>query len=554
MRLFDLNLLGADSRVTFGYTYQCDAVRGAQHIGLLTLRIPFGRGAGRNGRRMTRYERRMVEPIVRDVDVVTQSPTVPAYMNSERLGQDSVTQVNGGDLGTAVTNAGANSVVVATGTFNPAGTITLNQNQAVVGAGGSLQVTTASGVTATYTAPGTRPTINGTANADGNPDRVFQLVENSTLSGVTIEGGEVGVYCQGTTAPADPLTGITVVDNRINNMEMDFGGGPPNADTGHGIHLHDQVSGDITDNTLEGNEGNGLNLTGGTITGGSIAGNTIDGKGNGVRGIYLKHFKDGTISGNVVRGYTLDLSPYTVANDAYVHIDEMEGGTISDNIIEGNNVTNDDTLYAVRIGTMSGGTITRNTVRDNTVTVTSGDVAALYVGTMTGGTVSHNTVDLNSVTCPNGNIAAMFVNSMQGGFVEYNNVNNNKKVEGIDVAAFAANNMSGGFVRNNTVDGNTTNASGKAAGFAVLNTFSGGEISNNTVSNNKHALGKTAPDGFAIGIFEDSVGGADPVAALKGNTSTSNTGKGYAIGVDNGGDTGTGNAGSGNGSNPQTYP
>ena len=105
MRLFDLSFLGTDSRVTLGYQYQHDNVRGSQNIGLLTVRIPFGRGAGRNGQRMTRYERRMVEPIVRDVDVVSLAPQSGRTIEQGQInGVDvaGVTQVNGGDLEAAV--------------------------------------------------------------------------------------------------------------------------------------------------------------------------------------------------------------------------------------------------------------------------------------------------------------------------------------------------------------------------------------------------------------------------------------------------------------------
>jgi len=545
MRLYDLNLLGRDSRLTFGYQYQYDDVRDSQHTALVTLRIPFGRGGGRSGRRMTPLERRMVEPIFRDVDVVTQGGTTTetARMNGVDIG--SATRVyDGGNLGAAVTTGGANSVVIANGNLDTTEQITLNQNQAVLGGGSSLQVTTASGLTATYTAPGTQPTISGEVDDTNNTaDRVFVLAENSTLSGVNIAAGEVGVY-------GEDVTGFTVVNNTINGMtDDDIPADAPIA--GHGIHLHGSVSGTVTDNTLGNNQGSGLHLTGNTITGGTIADNTITSDGtDGVHGIYLEEFAGGTISGNVVKGYKLDLSGFGVTDDAYVNIKKMTGGTISNNTIgtiaDPNEITNDDgNVFAMRIGEMTGGTITNNKVNGNKVTVTHmGDVAALYVGTMSDGTVSNNTVNGNTVNSANGGIAAMFVNDMQGGNVINNTVDGNKATGDL-VGAFAARKMSGGTVSGNTVDGNEANGSVGGAGIGVLGTFDGGTISSNTVSNNTNTSGN-APSGFYIGVF-------DTGATLQDNTATDNAGAGYEVGANTGG-TATNNTGSGNTGGQNTYP
>jgi len=537
MRLYDLKLLGPDSRLTLGYQFQYDDVRDSQSMGLLTLRVPFGRGGGDSGRRLTPIGRRMVEPIVRDVDVVSAAPQGGGTIEQGQMhGVDiaSATQIDGGDLAAEVAARGANSVVIATGEFNPAGTITLNENQALLGGGGSLEVTTASGLRATFTAPGARPTISGVLNdANDTADVVIGLAENSTLSGVNINAGEVGVYGNG-------VNGITVVDNGVSNMtDDDIAGNPPIA--GHGIHLNGNVSGNVTSNTLTNNQGSGLHLTGNTVTGGTIANNTIDGQGNGVHGIYLQNFAGGVISGNVIRNYDIDLTGLGVNDDAYLSIDTMTGGTISNNVIENNTVTADSRIAALRIGTLSGGTITNNAVNGNTVNG-DGDVAALYVGTMTGGTVSNNTVNDNVVNAVGG-VAAMFVDDMQGGTVTGNTVNGNTAT-GNMVGAFAAMDMSGGTVTGNTVDGNTANATVVGAGFGVLNSFSGGEISGNTVSNNTNTAG-VAPDAFNINGFSGT-------AQLNNNTATNNSGRGYEVA--GAGGTATGNTGSGNTGGQNAYP
>jgi len=546
MRLYDLNLLGVDSRLTLGYQYQYDDVRGSNNTGLVTLRVPFGPGGGSSGRRLSPLQRRMVEPIARDVDVVSLAPRgVGSVERAQVNGVDitSATQVDGtagGNLAATVAAGGANSVVIATGDFTPAAPITLNQNQALLGGGSSLDVTTASGRSATYTAPGTRPNVDGVVNdANNAADRVFVLSDNSSLSGVNIDAGEVGVY-------ANAVDGVMIVNNNISNMQFDNIAGPPLG--GHAIHLNGEISGTITDNNLHKNQGSGLHLTGNTITGGTIADNTITSDGvDGSHGIFLENFAAGTISGNVISGYDLDLSGFGVADDGYLNIGTMTGGTISNNIIQNNTIANDGNIFALRIGQLSGGTIANNTVNGNTVSVSAGDVAALHVGTMTGGTVSNNTVNGNSVITPNGDIAAMFVDDMQGGTVSNNTVNGNTANGGL-VAAFAAGNMSGGSVTGNTVDGNTANGTIGGAGFGILNTFSGGTIGNNTVSGNINTSG-TAPHGFYVDTFNGT-------AQLNNNTATNNSGNGYVILNEGGSASATGNTGSGNagGDNTYTYP
>ncbi len=551
MRSYDLNFLGTDSRLTLGYEYQYDDVRGSQNTAFLAVRIPFGRGGGRNGRRLTPLERRMVEPIVRDVDIVTQGGSSIETAQINGVDIDNANQVNGGsDLGAAVVAGGNNSVVIATGNFTPGGPITLNQNQTLLGGGSSLQVTTASGLKATYTAPGTRPTISGVVDEDNDTaDRVLVLAENSTVSGVDIDAGEVGVY-------ANAVNGITIVDNNISNMTDDD---TPDPIAGHAIHLNDNASGTITGNTLHKNQGDSLHLTGtsgagiggkginiDSVGGLTISGNTLSSDGvDGLRGIYLENFAGGTISGNVIRGYNLNLG--VVTDDAYVNIESMSGGTISNNIIENNAFTADGSVFALRIGTLTGGTITNNTVRGNSVVVTNGNVAAFYVDTMTGGAVSNNTVNTNTVSTDNGRVAAMYVDDMQGGAVSGNTANGNT-LSGNQVSIFGAWNMGGGTITGNTANGNEVNGTAVGAGVAIFGTFSGGTISNNTASNNTNTSG-VAPDGFYVNIFNGT-------AQLNNNTATNNSGNGYDVVNPSAGATATGNTGSGNtgGNNTYTYP
>ncbi len=187
LRLFDLPWLGNGSRLTLGAAVQHDGVRGTQGLASILVRVPLGR---RNQRRMSPMTRRMVDPIVRDIDIVTNAPAAaeePAL--NPRTGQmiGSVLTVDGNTAApeTVISGAGANSLVIADGS---AGTITFGSTtdmpagQTILGGGSQLRVVGAnSGTAATFTAPGSR----GRFETGGNFDAI-RTSDNAGILGVDI--------------------------------------------------------------------------------------------------------------------------------------------------------------------------------------------------------------------------------------------------------------------------------------------------------------------------------------------------------------------------------
>ncbi len=215
IRAFDIPLLGDDSRVVLGTQYELDDVRG--DVGTLTFgaRIPFGPGGGRNRDvRLTGLARRMVAPIVRDPEIVTNSGFGIAesakFANSGQVISTAIV-VDGNTINPEATieGAGANSIVIAdgfAGTIDPADTVDLNPNQHVLGGGTQLAVIGCdTGAAATFDVPGTRPTINNS----------FVLNDGGTLSGLNIAG-------QGTTAAVQIVgNGIfQLFDNSLTNLDL----------------------------------------------------------------------------------------------------------------------------------------------------------------------------------------------------------------------------------------------------------------------------------------------------------------------------------------------
>ena len=71
-RAYDLPVLGPGSRFMMGVEAQWDEPRGSQAFGLASLRIPFDVFSDKSTRKqLTGLDRRMLQPVIRDVDVVT---------------------------------------------------------------------------------------------------------------------------------------------------------------------------------------------------------------------------------------------------------------------------------------------------------------------------------------------------------------------------------------------------------------------------------------------------------------------------------------------------
>lgn len=217
LTVYEIPGLWEDSRLTVGAGYMQDDVRGGNGFGLLRLSVPLQPPA--EGAKLTAQERRMMERVVRDVDIVTgtrttQGPTLVETATQTANGTgitviDSAT-TSGADLQTAVTNAGADSLVILSGDFNTTTTTTLQTGQTMMGTG-NVTVRGASGHTAVLTTPGA--TINASTSVTGIG--AVTMANDSTLTGMTINqtmslpaGDPRGVVAIG-------LSNVTIINNTI---------------------------------------------------------------------------------------------------------------------------------------------------------------------------------------------------------------------------------------------------------------------------------------------------------------------------------------------------
>lgn len=212
---YEVPQLWQGARVTVGAEWQHDDVRGSQEFVSLRLRIPLQPEAPRS-RALTKQEQRMTQAVVRDVDIVTKvnstgGSSAPEEIATTSTGQTlrvlTTSNTTNADLPTAVSNVGANSTVMISGTFNPTATTTLASNQTLTGSG-SIAVKTASGRTGTFTTAA--GTISRTGNNIGN---TINMAAGSTVSGFTLSYTDTGIGSR--VIYSQDVNNVTISNNTI---------------------------------------------------------------------------------------------------------------------------------------------------------------------------------------------------------------------------------------------------------------------------------------------------------------------------------------------------
>ncbi len=532
LRLFDLPYLGNDSRLVFAGQYEHDHVRGAVTTGFLSVRIPLGR---RNrSRRLSRLERRMVAPIVRDVDIVTNAAlgSVEQVKNA-RTGQPitgaAVIDANTPNPEAVVAGLGPNSVVVvdgSAGTISPAGTIVMNNGQVLMGGGSSLTVQgCGTGAIADFIGPGTRPTITQASNAIDT----LIITDNVTLQSIDFTGGRDGVYSNEL-----DVANVLVQDTSVSGAADDgydflgfaglFTGNRATGNGDDGIDFDGTINGTVSGNTASDNADHGFEFVdvgaAGVVVGNLATGNGDAGSGTGngfdffdVYGVFADNtardnpgndgfnFVDvkagGRVTGNVASGNR---------DDGFEFGDVESGGVMSNNSATGNG---DDGFEFFDVA----GTFTSNTASGN------GDDGFVFEDVEAGGTFSSNTASGNS-----GNGIDFF--DVEAGGVVSGNVASGNTGDGFNFRDVA------GLFLNNTANGNRN-------GYFFRAVASGGQVVGNTATGND-------VDGF--NFIVNTAGGT-----FSGNTANDNGDQGYEVVAPNAG-TAENNVGSGNTNGNDTFP
>src|SRR5262245_37892529 len=196
-RLYDIDFLGMQSRLTAQGVVQWESPRGVQGFGGLELRIPLGAITGEASPKLNPLDRRMVDRVQRDVDIVTEktekdkknedvivdeltvSTHTIVFANGGGTGDGSkgnpadLNNVNGA-LNTLGLNGGtgSNAIILVDGGNGTVGVnnpFQLLQGQALIGGGSTVPLTGAkTGKTVNFAFDGTTPTLVGAGDGSKN--------------------------------------------------------------------------------------------------------------------------------------------------------------------------------------------------------------------------------------------------------------------------------------------------------------------------------------------------------------------------------------------------
>jgi Inverse autotransporter, beta-domain len=253
------------SRLTFDASYQYDDVRNEQVEAGLRLRIPLGGETPATPRyALSAQEKRMTEGLKRDTDIVARKRPRPGGGGVQEPVEDAATGVdfdtvvivaNGSDLQAAMTGAGSNALVVAQGGATDFNGVAMLAQQTLLGGGGTIDIRgRTSGTVASYTAPGTRPTILGCCFAI--------LADNDAhIASVTLDGQNVGF------AGVEAIGASTVIDN-VEIRDFDVG-----------LLYITPASHVVRNTTISGSDLAAIYVTGGSL---DVRGSTIRDGGTGI--------------------------------------------------------------------------------------------------------------------------------------------------------------------------------------------------------------------------------------------------------------------------------
>lgn len=405
--IYDIDALGTQSRVMVTGQVSHDDVRGTTGYVGASLHIPLGAGWGAGGQALDEIDRRMIDPVRRQDNVLTQfvysKPEPVIIYNSTTTSQPTNTLYyldNTAGAGTykdpttpqdATTRSATNSFMVATDFDGPIVTTgTTVQSGQTIAAPGTFQVRGAnSGVVFNHDfAPGSgTPTFVAASAADN----VITLDPNSTLSGVTISGPfNAGIY-------GHNITSANISDVTIDASQGNYGI-LINQDQSQDLDLHISNS-TITDAALDGVLVNTNVSDGGTSNQTiELTNSTVSGSGLTDVGLVASVSGGSTVSQNIL------IDPTTIAGGLYgVMLSGYASyGSLTQNVTLSDLTFTGQTYNGIYIDAEAGTSGTVNqTISLTNVTVT-GSYATISISGLAhdGGAVTQQ-IDMSNVTANN---------------------------------------------------------------------------------------------------------------------------------------------------------
>ena len=329
------------SRITLGGEVQWDDPRGVQGFGSVALRIPiynYGGLAPDGSGKFSRLQRRMLDPIQRDVDIITNvkgGPILPVYnpktgeavdflLYTDAEGGGDGKKTNPADIELALLAAGTNGIVVAIGDDpidtgdNVFFTAQMQNGQILMGGGETIHLEDSQGRSLPYTAFGSRGTLTNISGGLSPFTPVVTAARNNLIAGLDIVGRDAGPgFGGGIGVLADDPGDFMVMDSHFIDLET----------TGieAGYVSSTSWKAGIMDNHFEGDfQALDLNLAE-AIVDIDISGNKLRGMGGTAVGIGggagLARI---SLSDNSIKGYGLGLGGMLFAGTLELHVDNND--------------------------------------------------------------------------------------------------------------------------------------------------------------------------------------------------------------------------------------
>ncbi len=394
------DVFGPGSSLTGGYEYTNDDARGDRHTVGVKIRIPLG-GNSSAASDMSGQEWRMVDPILRDTDIVIgQSDTEQVADAYTDVRFDRVESATDSGTLTAAIGEGANTLIILDGAGNPIdGGHTLSPDQTLLGGGGMLRVVgLETGAVSYFNAAGTQPML--TSDED-----VLTLANNTHATGLNIEKTNAGTIGRGIVATGG-LDNVAVTYNTIETHGGDAG------NSSYGIQL-DGSQLYVVDNNITTNGVDALGVFANNSQDVWIRDNSITTRGSLAEAVAIwNNNQDIEVQNNVLRTTSLDSQAHGIivgSGNSAIDLADNDIETASANgagIVLLSGVT-DTTITGNMVkttgngaqGFYSQGGNTFITVSDNSFTTTALDAAtAIWFGNNHQDiTVSDNTVSTMGV-------------------------------------------------------------------------------------------------------------------------------------------------------------
>lgn len=357
--------LGKDLRLTFSGELQHDDVRDTDGFIGIRVGIPLGNAVPQKN--LSAMERRLVDPVVRDVDIVTGVKTTSEEAVNPATGNPFNVKVirAGDDVPAEVIAAGNDALVIfdgSAGAIDVTAPVNMQNGQIFLGAGSSLPIKGInSGVVAHFAPSGPQAHIRGDYENVGT-DGVINVADNASILGL-----EISNLVQ--PSVSGRIVSVNAADFLIAHNYIHVVGSDPLGNADQLIYLHGNNTGVIRNNLIDTNGNNGEGISSFFATAGSldIYRNTIlSENGTGISGSNLTF----TIEENTIYALGAGVG--------------ISGNLNTDSVIESN------VIYTTDGWGIGWGDAVNPVISNNTIYGETANVRALEIGALTNVTGNGN--------------------------------------------------------------------------------------------------------------------------------------------------------------------